>query len=495
MKATIKLKDPKTVIKVRPMKYSPQDRKEFGIQIQELLDMKIIIPNKSPHMSPTFLVENEAEKRRGKKRMVVNYKVINDATIGDNHNLPNKYELLTLILAIQAPLQVKLKKDISWEWKDSDTDYIGKVKWNLKDFSKLYHPESDDKLIIEIDASSEYWGRVLKASKDEAIPEQTAPGKETANPLKVVDLLKIHSEVQTSTMLVQSLDLNLRPNGGIQILTKTKEQSLVTSQEDIRILVLSSTLKKITVTPYTTVSRISTNQEGLQLKNTSWNTGLSEFPKGIREAIKKFKTKCLKNSDKEIFVKIQSTVPFWDEDYGLVKPFHYIQIGIVKEKLYNHSKTMLVSPKKENLQELAFHKYASIMEKVLSLSKEEKIKINYAANNCLITSQSHQKMTTEEKDVFSKIQKKMINGREILGAHYPPLCRNINRIIKKAELNVELLCSFCQNSKERKTAADAKDKSVYSGPSTTEDSTSTVEDKVLWPEIGILLKARSGSRF
>ena len=79
------------------MNYSPQDREELGKQIQELLEMKIIIPSKSPHMSPAFLVENEAERRRGKKRIVVNYKAINEATIGDSHNLPNKDELLTLI--------------------------------------------------------------------------------------------------------------------------------------------------------------------------------------------------------------------------------------------------------------------------------------------------------------------------------------------------------------------------------------------------------------
>ncbi|GJR81735.1 Orf y [Tanacetum coccineum] len=97
MKATIKLIDPNTVIRVKPMCYSPQDRIEFTKQINELLDMKLIIQSKSPHMSPAFLVENEAEKRRGKKRMVVNYKKINEATIGDSHNLPNMQELLTLL--------------------------------------------------------------------------------------------------------------------------------------------------------------------------------------------------------------------------------------------------------------------------------------------------------------------------------------------------------------------------------------------------------------
>lgn len=306
------------------------DREEFGKQIQELLELKVIKPSKSPHMSPAFLVENEAERRRGKKRMVVNYKAINQATVGDSHNLPNKDELLSLIrgkkifssfdcksgfwqvlldeesqlltaftcpqghyqwnvvpfglkqapsifqrhmqnafrsfekycciyvddilvfsnneqehywqvagilkkceqlgiilskkkaqlfkekinflgleidqgthcpqahilehiqkfpdklenkkqlqrflgiltyasdyipklAAIRAPLQVKLKDSTHWEWKDSDSAYMAKIKKNLKSFPKLHHPQEDEHLIIETDASDEFWGGILKA--------------------------------------------------------------------------------------------------------------------------------------------------------------------------------------------------------------------------------------------------------------------------------------------------------------------------------------------
>lgn len=79
------------------MQYNPEDRKEFEIQIKELLEMKLIVRSKSPHSSPAFLVENEAEKRRGKKRMVINYKALNKETIDDGYFLPKKEELLTLI--------------------------------------------------------------------------------------------------------------------------------------------------------------------------------------------------------------------------------------------------------------------------------------------------------------------------------------------------------------------------------------------------------------
>ncbi|CAA29527.1 unnamed protein product [Figwort mosaic virus] len=330
MKASIKLIDPLKVIRVKPMSYSPQDREGFAKQIKELLDLGLIIPSKSQHMSPAFLVENEAERRRGKKRMVVNYKAINQATIGDSHNLPNMQELLTLLRGksifssfdcksgfwqvvldeesqkltaftcpqghfqwkvvpfglkqapsifqrhmqtalngadkfcmvyvddiivfsnseldhynhvyavlkivekygiilskkkanlfkekinflgleidkgthcpqnhilenihkfpdrledkkhlqrflgvltyaetyipklaeIRKPLQVKLKKDVTWNWTQSDSDYVKKIKKNLGSFPKLYLPKPEDHLIIETDASDSFWGGVLKA--------------------------------------------------------------------------------------------------------------------------------------------------------------------------------------------------------------------------------------------------------------------------------------------------------------------------------------------
>ncbi|AAW56089.1 polyprotein [Horseradish latent virus] len=330
MQASIKLSDPTKVIKVKPMKYSPMDREEFEKQIQELLDLKVIRPSKSPHMAPAFLVNNEAEKRRGKKRMVVNYKAMNDATVGDAYNLPNKDELLTLIRGkkifssfdcksgfwqvrldeesksltaftcpqghyewnvvpfgmkqapsifqrhmdeafkvfrkfcciyvddilvfsdneqnhqlhvamilqkcyqhgiilskkkaqlfkerinflgleidqgthrpqshilehiqkfpdiiesklqlqrflgvltyasdyipklaqIRKPLQAKLKENVQWRWTPEDTLYMKKVKKNLNGFPPLHHPLPEEKLIIETDASDNYWGGILKA--------------------------------------------------------------------------------------------------------------------------------------------------------------------------------------------------------------------------------------------------------------------------------------------------------------------------------------------
>lgn len=56
------------------MLYSPEDIKEFSIQIKELLNKNLIRPSKDSYPSPAFMVMNEAEKRRNKARMVINYK-------------------------------------------------------------------------------------------------------------------------------------------------------------------------------------------------------------------------------------------------------------------------------------------------------------------------------------------------------------------------------------------------------------------------------------
>ncbi|XP_022859666.1 uncharacterized protein LOC111380365 [Olea europaea var. sylvestris] len=64
---------------------------------------------------------------------------------------------------MRTPLQKKLKKDFRWIWTKEDTLYVGKIKSKIKILPSLYHTKEGDKMIIEIDASQEHWGAVLKA--------------------------------------------------------------------------------------------------------------------------------------------------------------------------------------------------------------------------------------------------------------------------------------------------------------------------------------------
>ena len=81
-------------IKSAQINYKPVDIVEFRIQIKELLDLGVIQPSNSPHRSAAFMVRNHAEIKRGKIRMVINYKRLNDNTEDDKCNIPDKDRLI-----------------------------------------------------------------------------------------------------------------------------------------------------------------------------------------------------------------------------------------------------------------------------------------------------------------------------------------------------------------------------------------------------------------
>ena len=72
---SIKLKDPLAEVNVpNRIPYTIKDVKEFKEECQQLLEKGIIRESSSPHSAPAFYVENKNEIKRGKRRMVINYK-------------------------------------------------------------------------------------------------------------------------------------------------------------------------------------------------------------------------------------------------------------------------------------------------------------------------------------------------------------------------------------------------------------------------------------
>ena len=63
---TLELKDSKKIIRVKPMRHNELDVKEFQQQLNELLNLKLIRPSKSPHSSPAFIVLNRVKLRETK---------------------------------------------------------------------------------------------------------------------------------------------------------------------------------------------------------------------------------------------------------------------------------------------------------------------------------------------------------------------------------------------------------------------------------------------
>ncbi|MCF8704118.1 reverse transcriptase family protein, partial [Corynebacterium sp. MC-02] len=89
--------NPEYIIKTAAIEATNQDIEDFQTQIQELLKLQVIRRSTSKHRSAAFMVRNHSEIVRGKARMVINYKRLNDNTRTDAYKLPDKSELLNRI--------------------------------------------------------------------------------------------------------------------------------------------------------------------------------------------------------------------------------------------------------------------------------------------------------------------------------------------------------------------------------------------------------------
>ena len=93
----LNLKDLERTINGKLYPTSAEEIKEFSKQIKELLAQKLIQPFASPHNSPAFFVYKRAEQKRGKARIVINYRALNNNLVPDAYKIPDKNNLIQLI--------------------------------------------------------------------------------------------------------------------------------------------------------------------------------------------------------------------------------------------------------------------------------------------------------------------------------------------------------------------------------------------------------------
>ena len=67
------------------------------MHISELLRLKVIRKSISRHRSPAFIINKHSEQVRGKSRIVIDYRRLNDNTIDDGYDIPDKSELINSI--------------------------------------------------------------------------------------------------------------------------------------------------------------------------------------------------------------------------------------------------------------------------------------------------------------------------------------------------------------------------------------------------------------
>lgn len=82
-------------IHTKQYRFPPIHKEEIDKQIKELLDNDVIRPSESPYNSPLWIVPKKADSKGNKRwRMVIDYRALNEKTIGDAYPLPNITEIL-----------------------------------------------------------------------------------------------------------------------------------------------------------------------------------------------------------------------------------------------------------------------------------------------------------------------------------------------------------------------------------------------------------------
>ena len=154
----IDMKDTFVPKKGRLIPLSPQEQKEISDFIDDQTRKGYIRPLKSPQTSPVFFVP----KKDGKKRMVQDYRYLNEHTVKNNYLLP-------LIRQLSKKLQgAKLftKMDLRWEynnvrikegdeWKAAFTCHRGSFESLVMYFGLCNSPATFQAIINEIFADME----------------------------------------------------------------------------------------------------------------------------------------------------------------------------------------------------------------------------------------------------------------------------------------------------------------------------------------------------
>jgi len=132
---------------------SKNEREEVQNFINDQLRKGYIRPSKSPQMSPVFFVG----KKNGSKRMVIDYRNLNDQTVKNNYPLP----LITDLIDNMGSKRVFTKMDLWWgfnnirtkegdEWKGAFMTYVGSFELTVMFFGITNSPATFQAMMNEI---------------------------------------------------------------------------------------------------------------------------------------------------------------------------------------------------------------------------------------------------------------------------------------------------------------------------------------------------------
>jgi len=158
---------------------SKNEREEVQNFINDQLRKGYIRPSKSPQTSPVFFVG----KKNGSKRMVIDYRNLNDQTVKNNYPLP----LITDLIDNMGSKRVFTKMDLWWgfnnirtkegdEWKGAFMTYVGSFELTVMFFGITNSPATFQAMMNEILRDMINEGKVAAFVDDVLVGTETEEG-------------------------------------------------------------------------------------------------------------------------------------------------------------------------------------------------------------------------------------------------------------------------------------------------------------------------------
>nr|AGR88239.1 inclusion body protein [Dahlia mosaic virus] len=207
---------------------------------------------------------------------------------------------------------------------------------------------------------------------------------------------------------------------------------------------------------------------------------LSCLAEGIKKAIKNFRKKIAAAKDANIFIKCNSTLPDWYQGRSFPS-YHHLEIGIAKTRTVNPSKVMdedCNDP--ENWIKIRAQGFLNILSNLQKIRSGSFNKVNYFADNCIITSYSGTPLPAYENEAIREMEQEIIfNKIEAGPTTKKSLCELLQRIVENHA------CDYCQDE-DKDGGPSTSQKLINNSPTSTESVKIEENPRMVDPTFGYL---------